>query len=164
MTPLESFAEQARSFQRWIQDSRSQGGALAREALFELTALYVAALRLPSPFLEPSDSEAADRVDDQEFKKVFKWGARLPFNYYGEVFDSTVVPPEEPVVGDLADDVADIYRDVITGLRLFEDGRFNDASWEWGFTFQSHWGKHATDAIRAIHYWLASNEPERLHS
>jgi hypothetical protein len=162
MDELQSFAGHARRFQRWILESQPVGSAAAREALIELTGLYGAALGLPSPFLAKNQTEHAARVDDAEFNRGRTWCARLPFQYYGEVFDPTVVPPEEPVVGDVADDIADVYRDVVTGLRLFDAGLFDDALWEWGFGFRSHWGKHATDAIRAIHHWLASNEPDYL--
>jgi hypothetical protein len=76
---------------------------------------------------------------------------------YGEVFNPLIVPPEEPVLGSLSDDITDIYRDVVTGLREYEAGRRTQALWEWGFGFQAHWGEHATGAIRALHCWLASN-------
>jgi hypothetical protein len=162
MQDLQLFAEHARRFQRWIQESSPEGSSAAREALLELTRLYGAALGLPSPFLADSENEHSLGVSDIEFDRVRTWCGRLPFQYYGEVFDPTVVPPEEPVVGDVANDIADVYRDVITGLRLFDEGLFDDALWEWGFSFRTHWGKHATDAIRAIHLWLASNDPDLL--
>ena len=52
----------------------------------------------------------------------------MPFQLYGEVFDSRRVPPEEPVVGDLADDLSDIYGDVNRGLLAFEAGRREEAA------------------------------------
>lgn len=118
MNELQEFAGHARSFQRWILESQSEGASVAREALLELTGLYAAALGLPSPFLADTETEHSARVDDAEFNRVRTWCARLPFQYYGEVFDPTVVPPEEPVAGNVADDIADVYRDVVTGLRL----------------------------------------------
>ena len=81
---------------------------------------------------------------------------------YGEVLDPLPVPPEEPVIGSIADDVIDIYRDVVTGLRAYQAGNKTGALWEWGGGFRHHWGEHATGAIRAIHAWLASNEFEHL--
>ena len=135
---------------------------MAREALLELTALYLAAIGLPSPFVAEAESEHSLRVNDEEFDQVRTHCRRLPFQYYGEIFDPTVIPPEEPVVGDVADDIADIYRDVITGLRLFDASLVDDALWEWGFGFRTHWGKHASSAIRVLHCWLASNEPDGL--
>lgn len=162
MNDLKLFAERARRFQRWISESGTEGGSAAREALLELVGLYGAALALPSPFLAASGTDQSARVEDAEVERARAWCARLPFQHYGEVFDSTVVPPEEPVMGDVGDDVADIYRDVVTGLRLFDAGHVDDALWEWSFNFRIHWGRHAADAIRAIHLWLASNEPDQL--
>jgi hypothetical protein len=162
MNELQLFAGNARRFQHWILESQSVGNSAAREALLELTGLYGAARGLPSPLLAATETERSPRVDDIEFDRVRIWCARLPFQCYGEVFDPTVVPPEEPVVGDVADDVADVYRDVVIGLRLFDAGLHDDALWEWGFGFRTHWGKHAIDAIRAIHLWLATNDPDYL--
>ena len=162
MDELQLFARQARRFQHWILESQCGGASAAREALLELNGVYGAALGLPSPFLAQHETEHSAGVDADEFDRVRMWCSRLPFQYYGKVFDPTVVPPEEPVIGDVADDIADVYRDVVKGLRLFDAGLFDDALWEWGFGFRTHWGKHATDAIRAIHLWLASNEPDQL--
>ena len=61
-----------------------------------MSSLHIAALGLPSPFLEVNETEDESRVDDEEFSRVFRRCARLPFRYYGEVFDPTVVPPEDP--------------------------------------------------------------------
>jgi hypothetical protein len=162
MNELQEFAGHARSFQRWILESQSEGASVAREALLELTGLYAAALGLPSPFLADTETEHSARVDDAEFNRVRTWCGRLPIQYYDEVFDPTVVPPEEPVTADVVNDIADVYHDVVTGLRLFDAGLFDDALWEWGFGFRTHWGRHAIGAIRAIHIWLASNEPDYL--
>jgi hypothetical protein len=78
------------------------------------------------------------------------------------VFDPLSVPPDEPVVGSLSDDLCDVYREVVSGLREYEAGRRAQAVWEWGFGLRHHWGKHATGAIRALHRWLAANASDRL--
>jgi len=88
----------------------------------------------------------------------------MPFQWYGEVFDPRPVPPEDPVVGDIADDLADIFSNVDRGLRAWEAGRREEAVWEWGFYLACHWGEHATSAIRALHCWLARECPEFLSS
>ena len=109
-----------------------------------------------------ADQPEAERVGDDEWRAVAVACGRLPFEFYGEVFDPLPVPPEEPVVGSLADDLCDIYRDVVTGLRAYEAGLRAHAVWEWGFGFRHHWGEHATGAIRALHCWLADNALDRL--
>jgi hypothetical protein len=79
------------------------------------------------------------------------------------VFDPFVLPPEEPVVGSIADDVADIYGDVVGGLVEYEASRTAQAVWEWKFQLRSHWGRHATDAMYALHIWLTENAWDQFH-
>src|SRR5262249_48569314 len=87
---------------------------------------------------------------------VFAAASRLPVDYYAEVFDPSVIPTEVPVIASIADDIADIYRDVVSGLGAYQVGRRAQAIWEWRFGFEHHWGGHATGAIRALHAWLAT--------
>jgi hypothetical protein len=75
-------------------------------------------------------------------------GAR--WNSYQEVFDPYAEPPEAPVTGFLADDLADIFLDLEDGEELWARGNFDAAVWEWRFGFESHWGEHVTGALRAI--------------
>jgi hypothetical protein len=76
------------------------------------------------------------------------------WNLYWQVFDPT--KDSEAIHGSLADDIADIYRDLNDGLG-FENPDLalqRDAVWSWRFGFYSHWGKHAIDALRTIHFLL----------
>ncbi|MBT2659203.1 DUF5063 domain-containing protein [Bacillus sp. ISL-18] len=34
---------------------------------------------------------------------------------------------------------------------LYERNEHIEATWEWKFSFDIHWGSHAVDAIRALH-------------
>jgi hypothetical protein len=75
---------------------------------------------------------------------------------YQQVFDP--VGEREPVTATLADDLSDIYCDVARGLlTVREHSEVVPASvvWQWKFDLQSHWGKHATSAIYAMHCFLA---------
>jgi hypothetical protein len=59
-------------------------------------------------------------------------------------------PPVTP--RSLADDLADIWRDLRGGLDALEGGAtWQDVSWEWRFGLEKHWGKHAVEALRALH-------------
>jgi uncharacterized protein DUF5063 len=77
--------------------------------------------------------------------------------YYWSYFDPTVPQDETPYsdCGDLADDLADIYRDIKPGVRAWETNN-NDYlpmivfNWKRPL-FWSHWGVHAVDAMRALH-------------
>jgi hypothetical protein len=162
---VDRFAEEVVLFQEWALHGTDHGDTAAREALIRITRLYLAALYLPTLHDDDvEDDHVEERVDDGEWKAVYAASARLPFDFYGETFDSQKVPPEDSGVGSLADDIADIYRDVVSGLREHQTNRHARAVWNWTFGFQHHWGRHATGAIRALHGWLASNAPERLTS
>ncbi len=89
-----------------------------------------------------------------EWQRLYARLGSLPFGYYGVVFDPHTIPPEEPVIGDLADDLADIYRDLKDGMNLWTAGHHVEAVCHWRQHFGFHWGRHAADAIRALHVWL----------
>jgi len=59
----------------------------------------------------------------------------------------------EIVYGSLADDIADIYRDLREPLVLLDKNEitFEMAIWDWQLGFTSHWGHHAIEALKAIH-------------
>jgi hypothetical protein len=58
----------------------------------------------------------------------------------------------EAIYASLADDIADIYRDLKEGLVLMENNAaLQNALWEWRFGFDSHWGHHAMSALKTIH-------------
>jgi hypothetical protein len=62
----------------------------------------------------------------------------------------------------LSDDLLIIYRDVQSGLYEWDKAtgpQKLDIIWEWEFGFETHWGEHATNAIRAL-YWLLYNHIE----
>ncbi len=164
MNSIDRFAMQAELFIEWVERGTDTGGEAARNALIQLGRLYFAALELPAPEEEDDDDNGREvRLAHEEWKSIFdQVGSRLPIGYYGEVFNPLSVPAEEPVIGDLADDIADVYRDVVEGLRRYHEGRRARAVWLWTFHLQVHWGEHATGAIRALHSWLAAHDPARL--
>lgn len=67
-------------------------------------------------------------------------------------------PAETAVVADLADDVADIYRDLKEALLVLDGGAKTEAQWNIRFSFLNHWGRHASSAISALHNWLADQQ------
>ena len=73
---------------------------------------------------------------------------------YIQVFDPT--QDKEAIFGTLADDLADIYRDLKEGLVLNEthSAHPEDIIWTWRLLYYSHWGHHALDALRTIHFRL----------
>ncbi len=151
---LDRFATAAEEFCAWCELEGEDSIAEARTALGHVSQLYSMALelRLPSDANLELDGEGSD---DKTWKFVFKRSAILPFNHYSVVFDPLEVSPEDPVTGDLADDLADMHRDLTRGLSLYRNGHLPAAEWDWRFNFQIHWGRHAASAIHALHCWFA---------
>ena len=165
MDSVERFAREAAAFEKWLHSGSDREADAARQCLIRLLDLYRAGLELPPAWSARLEGrEDVERVDDAEWRKAYEASGRLPLDHYSEVFDPIVDPTEAPVIGSVADDVADIYRDIATGLRAYERGDRAGAVWEWNFGLHSHWGAHATGAIRALHWWLCKNAPDRLPS
>lgn len=126
-----------------------------------LAAVYEHALNLPSsggrhppeaPATRPAPATTEASGNAPRFHAfVQRLGAD---RYYFEVFDPWEDTGDPAVVGDLADDLWDIYTELQAGLALWDQGRRENAIWEWRFGFEMHWGEHATGAMRAL-YMLA---------
>ena len=71
-------------------------------------------------------------------------------DFYSVVFDPYDFDTT-PVTGSLADDLADIYRDLQDGFAALRNGETANALWQWKFGFDSHWGKHAVEAMYALY-------------
>ena len=143
-------------------DSRAPADQL-RELHELLPALYAAALALPSTSVLFDDD--SDRGDDDDpsidasaqlnstsqlagLARLAEFlGTRL---HYREVFDPYSDPDDAEVIGDLLDDFSDIFRELNAGLREWHAGNPGSALWNWRFSFESHWGEHATSALRAL--------------
>ncbi|MGG0179118.1 DUF5063 domain-containing protein [Gottfriedia acidiceleris] len=111
--------------------------------LASLLDLYSKALYLPE--VEAEDTEVA--ILDFAIPKL-NFGQN---EYYWDVFEPYQL--EEPVCGcgSLSDDILDIYKDVKEGNLLYDQNEQLEAIWHWKFDFHAHWGRHAVNAIRALH-------------
>ena len=159
------FSHEARRFVDWADGTACADRLAAPAALRRVTQLYAEALALPQPW---SPSAAVQRAEmpvflEARLNQVRLRASALALQHYSEIF-CPQVPPDPPRVGDLADDLVAIYGDVALGLYLHQAGRADDALWQWGFGFQSHWGQHASSAIRALHGYLAQEDPSGLCS
>jgi hypothetical protein len=151
---VEAFHEVAQRFCAWAEAPPGDSDDDLYWAMRHVADLYAALLAMPGA---DHDADAPDRfVDKTEHERVYDRFKRLPLQYYGEVFDTTKVPPEEPSLGDLADDLLDIYTDVKAGLLHYAEGHIVQAVWQWQFTWGVHWGRHATSALRAMHCFRTS--------
>lgn len=147
----EAFAAAARRFCTFVDGAAALTLAerllTARTRLAELVHL---ASELPAVDAgEPDpDDEGATPVDAPGFAELD--GYRVVFDPYGD---------GPATIGSLADDLADVYRDLGRGLAAFDTGAIAAAIWEWRFGFHVHWGRHAVDALAAIHAAIAAGSP-----
>lgn len=153
MSTVDQFAARAEAFRHWLIEGTDTRATAARHALIHLAELFAAALTLPDA--NPL-GDITTTVADDEWKLAFQAARRLPVQWYGEVFDPRPVPPGEPGIGDTADDLADIYRDVVASLRAYQRGE-PGAVWHWRFLFWAHWGQHAVGAMGALRAWLEAD-------
>src|SRR5437016_938361 len=106
---VKRFAELASSYCAWAEaPSSTQEEDVARACLL-LPQLYAAAFALPPG--QPADEP--EGCSDAEWKTVYARFGRLPVGYYGDALDPLQVPPDEPAISDVGDDLADIYRDLM---------------------------------------------------
>lgn len=164
---VDAFRDVATRFTR-LMDTRDRHSAtdLLHAAHALLAQLYAAALALPekpeAAFGEDTDDDgytvpepdraALERHHTRWRQLVDGLAAQLGPNwtFYQEVFDPYASPPEAPVTGSLADDFADIYLDLTAGEEAWVAGDADEAVWQWRFGFESHWGEHASGALRAV--------------
>lgn len=61
------------------------------------------------------------------------------------------VPPSEALLGDAIDDLADIARDLIEVEWRWRNNGPADATWQFRWGYQFHWGRHLLDLRRYVH-------------
>lgn len=152
-----TFAAVAERYVGWAED-RTRPWALeyAEQLLLDLLR---AGLALEAVSEEVSGTPAHDEVTDAEWRAVFERGRELPFDFYW----GALAPHDferDPAIGteSLSDDLADVYRDVLCGLRAWRAGRAGHAVHEWRFGHEHHWGQHAANAVAAIREYAFRGE------
>jgi len=63
-------------------------------------------------------------------------------------------PNSEVMMGDAIDDLADIYGDLRDVVWLWENSSAADATWQFRFGYQTHWGRHLLDLRSYLHWKL----------
>lgn len=163
---LGAFAVLAR---RWCELIESRASldlkALVTRAHDLVPRLYAAALDLPTTdVLFPDDGKEGDeevaldlqpdpdRLGSPEWSAMFDSLSKLlgKWDRYAEVYDVYGPSDKDNVGGSLADDLSDLYVDIKVGLIKWERGDSGGALWEWRFGVETHWGDHATAALRAL--------------
>ena len=147
------FAELARGFCSWCEGS-SLG--VEREVIASqwLAKLHAGALSLPEVGLEYS--EEFPEIQAELLESVHRNLGCFRGMYYREYFDPDPTLTDESVMGEVGDDLSDIYTDIRRGLVLFERGELVEALWHWSFLHRIHWGRHAVGAMFALHCLVVS--------
>ena len=154
---LDRFAEAAREYISWCESPAGEAYEEARLAIGHLTRLCALAVefqRLPAAEFEFEGRDA----DRKTWQAVYLRCGALPFSDYATVFDPLQSPPGQPVTANLADDLADVYRDLVRGLALYLSGNKAEAEWEWRESFDNHWGRHASSALGALLLWITDTQ------
>jgi hypothetical protein len=83
----------------------------------------------------------------------------FPMQYYVEpLADGFELDMDSELgLGDLCDDLLDIWQDLRRGLEEWRAGRPAQALWEWRFGFDHHWGRHAGGARKALQEFIESS-------
>lgn len=141
------FAEVARAYCWWCEAAHSEHSD--SQAAYWLSRLYSQALLLPQ--VGPENEDGLPELPPEALAEATKNLAAFAGRYYREVFDPDPLLADEPVMGDIGDDLLDTYKDVRAGLVLFDRGETNEAMWHWSFLHRIHWGRHAVGAMYALH-------------
>ena len=75
---------------------------------------------------------------------------------FHDVFDPTSAQDHEVIGGSLSDGLSDIHGDIVPGLRAWsvnrDEGLARLIVYDWRESLRWHWGRHATEALRALHF------------
>jgi len=157
MTPLsDSFAELVGAFCAWCERGAEPISRAQAERWF--ARLHASALELPD--VEPTDDLGPPDVPEAALEAAKARIAPLWGSYYRMVFDPNPLESDTPVVGDLGDDLQDVYLDLRRGLAMLNHGEVENAIWYWKFSHQTHWGRHATEALYAIHAYFNNDRAD----
>ncbi len=158
---VDEFADVARRFCDLVERHPDVGRRkLVTEWQHLLPELYVRGAALPD--VKSNQLDAPEVMTDAEWWKLFS-GLRDTLRDYDShwVEDPQHETPANPGESSLSDDIADIYRDLKRGLALWEangGGKLGGAAWYWREHFRFHWGEHALDALRRIHFIVCGSD------
>jgi hypothetical protein len=154
---IEAFVENARGFCRWVESERHDVATVRQPLLALLQGVpYLVTQAGPEEELEyPRRGHGGWQSDHKRFTD-------FPFQYYRVVFSPCDIEDDDPVTGNVHDDLADIYADLWHGLQALDRGGGVYAVRHWRESYFQHWGHHASSAIYAIdeYYRRSQNDEE----
>lgn len=155
------FVEAARQFCALMEERPADVKAWLRSLLPALSELYAYAVGLTGvEWVEANDRTLSRfQVTHDEWRVLYhRLSTQLGHDaWYWMTFEpmKTQVEKAEKVIGNLADDLADVYRDIVPGLRAWntkDDALLDEIAFQWARGgFENHWGSHAVDALGILH-------------
>ncbi|HZL27638.1 MAG TPA: DUF5063 domain-containing protein [Acidobacteriaceae bacterium] len=143
-----------------VENSPDTGLTFLRNIRDRLLPLYAAALHFPEVKNVQFRDDFPDK-DDMTTEQRFSLSRRLRglgfTDTYRLIYHPLENDPDDPMHGSLVDDLSDIWWDIKPGLNLLErksDDWAPEVFWDWKESFQTHWGRHAIEALRALHEHL----------
>jgi hypothetical protein len=135
----------AREFLALVLDVDHVSDEALAAGLDRLACAYQAA---PEGALAEDDQEPPDRDYDVAYQTI---GRRFPDYGYYSVVDPVPVPPDEAMIGDAIDDLADIVGELKEVCWRFETFGPDDAHWWFRHNYRTHWGRHLRDLALYVH-------------
>jgi len=164
---VEAFVAAGRAFESLIGSAEAKARTAWLPALLSSAlTLYAAGLALPDVTIAEADVDTLETfaVSREEWEACYRrLGETLGADRWYAAPTARIGDPtaaSEVAVGDLADDLADIYRDIMPGLRCWDTDRgvgLAEVVWEWRFSFLTHWGQHAVAGLWILHVLTTSD-------
>ena len=154
------FGEIAQQFCAVVDSARDLGRDELALKLYQLLPVLIGeAIHIPAVELNDGGRQTknkTNRISQERWHEIYSLLKEKldDWNLYSQVFDPK--KDKEVEYGSLADDISDIYRDLekVASFLPCDLERQNEILWEWRFGFYSHWGDHAMNALRTIHFLL----------
>ncbi|MCP5503396.1 MAG: DUF5063 domain-containing protein [Leptospiraceae bacterium] len=155
---MHPFVKTAKSFCKIIEKNQDYKPRAFKMILYKsiLQLLYHVAKLSDEDIYSVSKYDLDASTIFSELKEIFSTK-----NFYKEIYNPYDFNDIEPVIGSLADDLTDIYKELKPGLikwKKVNKKKKRKILSTWKFTFKIHWGEHATGAVRALYYQLYTKQ------
>ena len=120
--------------------------------------LYSLGRLLPEINASEQDFDSMFERNDKEVQGII--ADKVPFSYYWQALEPFSVDEPPLGVGDLLDDLGDIYVDFKRAILLYDsklDGAQQEAYWKLKFDFDHHVADHTMNAMKAIHDYMSKD-------
>lgn len=150
---IQNFVLAAEHFCEWLENPpKDSADHDPYEAIRLISTLYTGALLLPPvDVVQLHNFDRIPTLGPEVLDSIRQRLAEFPFQYYWNIRQVLSMDGAEPELGEIADDLGDIYKDVKEGLLAFQSDLKALAIWHWHQTWAMHWGAHAVSALRALH-------------